>query len=378
MHRRSRVRPVSASTARHRTGFTLIELLVVIAIIAILIAIILPAVQYARAAARRTECKNNLKQIGLAFHNHASTYNEKLPRFGIPKGKPMEYKSWHAIILPYMEQTSVKEKMENDPSFDPGKIIIPNYACPDDISAYEVPGQTSYVANIGYTGRLYAGSPGPGIMKKAQSYGITYGSISVVRTDWHSTETADGGFESGVFWPNKDLTLSTITNHDGTSNTIAATENIYAGDWHVDALENQNYPPYDICTVNFVDLGFGIGDDGIQMEGETSVGSDPARPTSLKIIALNLEHYDINGGVKHPRGGVDGAIPAPNSNHTGGVHMLWCDGRVTFMNESTDDSVYARALTWAGQRKGQALTGSAPASGGGQDPRQPRRPNDPF
>src|SRR5262249_24576202 len=84
---------------RHHRGFTLIELLVVIAIIAVLIALLLPAVQSAREAARRAQCTNNLKQIGLAMHNYEST-NGTLP----PGVKGCCWGTWLVFILPYVEQ----------------------------------------------------------------------------------------------------------------------------------------------------------------------------------------------------------------------------------------------------------------------------------
>src|SRR6478752_10469077 len=121
--------------AHHRQrGFTLVELLVVIAIIGVLVALLLPAVQSAREAARRMRCQNNLKQIGLASHNHHDVLGE------MPRGmSPVTGMSWHVHILPYIEQSAIFNSMDtttancnhnytkrNDPF---GLTIIQAYQC---------------------------------------------------------------------------------------------------------------------------------------------------------------------------------------------------------------------------------------------------------
>lgn len=134
---------------RKRLGFTLIELLVVIAIIAILIALLLPAVQQTREAARRSTCKNNLKQIGLALHNYHDVHLSFPPAYcdDATAGAYNNNLGWGTFILPYMDQATLYNKISSSGAMDTkwpsvaamtsgptayAKVVLPTYICPSD------------------------------------------------------------------------------------------------------------------------------------------------------------------------------------------------------------------------------------------------------
>lgn len=144
-----------------RSGFTLIELLVVIAIIAVLIALLLPAVQQAREAARRTQCTNNLKQIGLAMHNHHDAYRSFPPGWiTTDTSQPNPGWSWQAKILPYIDQAPLYMTLNVDVTTaipaatggTPIMTLITGFRCPSDAGAainanYGNYPNTNYVVN---------------------------------------------------------------------------------------------------------------------------------------------------------------------------------------------------------------------------------------
>jgi len=120
------------SQSRNRRAFTLVELLVVIAMIGILIALLLPAVQAAREAARRMSCSNNLRQIGIAVHNYHDAVGK------LPLAKNHNSFSWASAILPFAEQQNLRDmlelnkKMWEEPNMTAGKSKIPMYICPSE------------------------------------------------------------------------------------------------------------------------------------------------------------------------------------------------------------------------------------------------------
>src|SRR5262249_41571311 len=131
---------------RRRAGFTLIELLVVIAIIAILIGLLLPAVQKVRDAAARSQCQNNLKQIALGLHNYHDAH-KKFPYGGITNGPCCGVQSgptWTVFILPYIEQDNLYKQYdftvtnENNKNLFVRTQFVPTYNCPADLNINKI------------------------------------------------------------------------------------------------------------------------------------------------------------------------------------------------------------------------------------------------
>lgn len=168
-------------TKKMRRGFTLVELLVVIAIIGVLVGLLLPAVQSAREAARRSQCANNMKQIGLGFHNyHSATQTFPYGSYNLREAWPANGSNWRAIILPYMEEASAYDNLTfNDTSsFMAGNtnallgnevlrnLFISTYWCPSTaFDRFDNPhnwSNTERTMNVTYAGNQGAARPVPG------------------------------------------------------------------------------------------------------------------------------------------------------------------------------------------------------------------------
>ena len=191
---------------RYRRAFTLIELLVVIAIIGMLVALLLPAVQMAREAARRTQCKNNLKQLALAVHNYEGTYRA-LPASAVVNLEVTvtgNNGSWgvHGRILHFLEQADLYRSVDINVAWDYQSAIdrlrIPVYSCPSDPGASNVR------------------DPGGGkVHLHPTTYGFNLGT-------WFVFDPATRRGGDGAFYPNSHLRLGSFL--DGTSNTLLAAE----------------------------------------------------------------------------------------------------------------------------------------------------------
>ncbi len=319
--------------AKHRLGFTLVELLVVIAIIGVLISLLLPAVQSAREAARRAQCSNNLKQLGLAMHNHHAAHRSfpygQNYRLGILSAAEKDRSCWFQQILSYVEQTALFDAYRNrladggDTQWTPGRwSAIPTFMCPSDPASPKV-------VTAGWSE-----SPG-GEPESSQGFN---GNVVICSgsTVFNPSDDPNGERRNGLFYAKSATRIEDI--RDGSSNTIMAGELVLVPDimagipqvggdvqgqqqhdlrgryWNVHqgtTLFSTLYPP-----------NSNVGDRG------TWCIDRPQAPCQTRAAD------NLNNSLR--------------SYHPGGVNAAMADGSVHFISESIDAEVYRALGTRAG------------------------------
>lgn len=306
----------------NRTAFTLIELLVVIAIIAIIIGLVLPAVQKARAAAARAQCQNNLKQIGLALSTYHDARRCLPPGYlaSAPEGDPNFSTApgwgWASFLLPYLEQgalfrdiqTAIQDEVPiTDPSVAGAiQATIPIYLCPADSAPTTAFAVTALPSSASYPLVFSEGSPGP-LTAGASSYAACVGR--------DEDSDADGIVGSGVFYCNSKTRLSDI--QDGTSNTIVVGERAWAnaqGVW-VGAI-----PGYG--------MAFGPENPCLAVISGGMPNSPLYAPPMLVQAHIHLVNPMTDG---------DGGLDDFSSTHPGGANALFADGSVHFLRTTPPD-----------------------------------------
>lgn len=362
MHKHINAKPDS------RNGFTLIELLVVIAIIAVLVALLLPAVQQARESARRSQCKNNLKQFGVALNAFEETYGNYPLGMTDDDGKNL---GWGTLILPFVDQGPLYERIVQAgfipfhrggrPLINPAtsqplvsggapavgvdgtlsavlqtnggsvasllQVVLPGYICPSDVlpdkdnNGY---GKSNYCGNSG----SYAGSTAGG----ADIYGCANGNLRQQ--------------QNGILtYMNENVNYSIVKVRDvtdGTSNTIAIGE---ASESANVTRTTTNFGAYPIWAGGNNDGGcdgFRTAGGHLRLCGATTIG---AAFYTGPVFAINSPSIVL--------GTMDLSNASFGSKHTGGAQFLFADGAVRFLSENISVRTYADL---AGRNEGNVIS----------------------
>jgi prepilin-type N-terminal cleavage/methylation domain-containing protein/prepilin-type processing-associated H-X9-DG protein len=319
-----------------RLGFTLIELLVVIAIIAVLIGLLLPAVQKVREAANRAKCTSSLKQVGLALHAYHDTFNAFPPGQynGIAiqnNGAFMNRGGWWQMILPYVEQPNLYKliyayttdplfatkylyityAVNNDPAnpSNPGRnTIVPLFLCPSDPNS---PKDSTFAGNEqGFHG----------------NYVVCAGS-----TAFNPASSPQGTYLNGLFYVYSKTTISSVT--DGTSNTLMGSEIMVVPDTTTNP-----------ATTNGNDMR---GRYYNMWQGNTwfSTLYPPNTSAPDRATYCNVANPLPQAPCTKTASAV---VESARSYHSGGVNVLFADGSVRFLSNAVDPTIYLNLGTIAG------------------------------
>lgn len=307
------------SQSRRRSGFTLIELLVVIAIIAILIGLLVPAVQKVREAASRTQCLNNLKQIGLALHSYHSTYKSfppalglsnytEVPAPGAPAGTyPQNWPDpWTHAVQPFVEAQNAKYS-----------TFLTVFNCPQDprypeglIGGYDLHGYNSYLAVVGSD--PYKGT--------------------------------EGVFPNNAAKTTPSPKINTLGITDGTSNTIMVAERppmTMGANWGWGWFASNDMGDITIGMKSSSPLGDAVGSVCATSLFPIYYGLPtpmPVNATVFQYIGGNVTGFDAGCHAMHPW-----------SFHTGGAHFLFADGSARFFGYSASAIMPALASRSGGE-----------------------------